>query len=90
MSQHGPREIKAEFTPRYGEPQEFIFLLCLIVFCGGEIAFYGIQDCYFRLYYSMWKWINPRTLDPGLEVLNGVTTDFKYMISDEMSKENTQ
>lgn len=35
MSQHSPGEIKAEFTPRYGGPEEFIFLLCLIVFCGG-------------------------------------------------------
>lgn len=33
----------------------------------------------------MWERINPRILDPGLEVLNGVTADFKYMLSDEMS-----
>lgn len=34
MSQHSPGEIKAEFTPRYGGPEEFIFLLW-IVFCEG-------------------------------------------------------
>lgn len=59
MSQHSPGEIKAEFTPRYGGPEEFIFLLW-IVFCeggggGGDITFYGIQDYYLRLYYYPWQ-----------------------------------
>lgn len=38
----------------------------------------------------MWERRNQSTLDPGLEVLNGVTTDFKYMLSDKMSIGNTQ
>lgn len=85
MSQHSPGEIKAEFTPRYGGPEEFIFLLW-IVFCegGGGGGYYFLW--YSRLLFTsillplaMWERINQHTLDPGLEVLNVISTDFKYM-----------